>query len=107
MEAKKRLPKELEGKGMFSAMTVWHYQSENDKGNICPFCDAFNGKDFLGSAIRTAFPDLMVIDAYQIYVNYHMTLWGKSTCYCYLWREEEPSAQTDLYNASTIYGEYE
>ena len=106
-EAKLRLPKELRGKGMFSALTVWHYQSENDKGNRCEFCDAFNGRDFLGSSLRTTFPDLIVVDAYQIYVNYHMTLWNKSTCYCYLWREEEPSAQVDLYNASTIYGDNE
>jgi len=97
-EAKKRLSPELQGKGLFSSMTLWHYKSEGTPEHRCEYCDAFNGRDFLGSAIRTIFPDMIVVDEFQIYVNYHATLWGKmDTCKCYLWREG--------FNASTIFGE--
>jgi hypothetical protein len=107
-EAKKRLTPELQGKGVFSAMTVWHYKAEGDPEHRCEACDSLDGKDFLGSSIRTMFPDMMIVDAYQIYVNYHETLWNRpDTCKCYLWREEEPSAQVNLYNASTIFGDDE
>jgi hypothetical protein len=96
-DARSRLPPEAQGTGVYSASTVWHYVSENSKGNRCEYCEGFNERDFLGSALRTVFPDHIVIAPDQIYANYHMTLWGRETCYCYLWR--------DMELPSTLYGE--
>jgi hypothetical protein len=105
-EAKNRLfHPDLKGKGIFSAMTVWHYRGIYDSESQCEHCKGFDNKDYLGSSLRTNFPDLEVIDEYTIYVNYHMTLWGKDTCRCYLWREEDPSAQITNYNDVTLYGD--
>jgi hypothetical protein len=107
-EARSRLfHPDLIGKGIFSAMTVWHYRGHYESDTQCEHCKAFDGQDFLGSSIRVQFPDLEVIDENTIYVNYHMTLWGKDTCKCYLWREEDPSRQMKNYNDATLYGDNE
>ena len=104
-DAKSRLPPEAQGTGVYSSMSVWHYVSENSKGNECQYCASFNDKDFLGSDLRTNFPDHLVISPTQIYANYHMTLWGKSTCYCYLWRELDNPSGLNLYNPETMFGD--
>jgi hypothetical protein len=101
-DARRRLPPEAQGTGVYSSSAVWHYVSENTKGNRCEWCEHFNERDFLGSALRTVFPDHIVISPTQIYVNYHMTLWGKSTCYCYVWREDFGA---NVPNPETLFGE--
>jgi hypothetical protein len=107
-KAKQRLfHPDLVGKGIFSASTVWHYRGIYDSESQCEHCRGFDNKDYLGSALRLQFPDLEVIDEYTIYVNYHMTLWGKDTCRCYLWREEDVSAQQHTYTDKTLYNEDE
>lgn len=100
-DAKSRLPEYARGTGVYSSMTVWHYVSENSKGNQCPYCMENNGKDILGSAIRLRFPDHIVVAPDLIYVNLHMTLWGQNTCKCYLYRE----VGQQIANPETLYGE--
>jgi hypothetical protein len=108
VEAKARLfHPDLVGKGIFSALTVWHYRGHYDDKSQCVHCKELDNRDFLGNEIRARFPDLEVIDEYTIYVNLHMTLWGADNCRCYLWREEEPAGQIQTYNDATLFGDEE
>lgn len=104
-DARSRLPPEAKGTGVYSSMSLWHYVSENTKDNQCPYCARNNNRDFLGSSLRSVFPDHQVISPTQIYVNLHMTLWGKSTCYCYLWRELDNPSGLNLYNPESVLGD--
>jgi hypothetical protein len=103
-DARSRLPPEAQGTGVYSMNSIWHYKSENTKGNRCETCEGYNEQDFFGNELRSVFPDHIVISSTQIYANVHMTLWGKETCYCYLWRDEFPSG-IGLYNPATVFGE--
>jgi hypothetical protein len=107
-EARTRLFPDLQGKGIFSKSTIWHYQLE-DGVEHCEHCKSNEGKDFIGTALRTAFPDLYVFDENYIWVNLHMTLWGTSTCRCFLYRAGMPSLNPELMaaNPTTIFGENE
>lgn len=105
-EARKRLfHKDLIGKGIFSASTVWHYRGHYDADSQCDHCKNYDNRDFLGSEIRTLFPDLEIVDENTIYVNLHMTLWGKDTCKCYLWRATDPDDIVRTYNDPTLFGD--
>lgn len=96
------LTEELQGKGIFSVNTVWHYKLEEGVEN-CKYCIAFDGRDFLGNVLRLNFPDLQVYDENYIWVNYHQTLWEKDTCRCFLYREG--ALPKFVANPETLFGE--
>ena len=104
-DARSRLPPEAQGTGVYSAMTVWHYVSENSKGNECEYCAENNDKDILGSELRMNFPDHIVISPTRIWVNLHWTLWSRATCFCYLWRDIESPSGLGLYNPESMLGD--
>jgi hypothetical protein len=83
-KSQKRLPEGFK-QTVYSSMDLWHYVLE-EGANHCEYCKGFADKIFLGSELRTWFPDHIVESENKIYVNYHMTLWGKDTCKCYLYR---------------------
>ena len=103
---KRWLPEELQGKGIFSASTIWNYQLETGVTN-CEHCKENENRELLGTEIRRAFPDLVVYDENYIWVNLHQTLWGKPTCKCFLYRAGLPALNPELVQAkiSTLYGE--
>ena len=88
--ARQRVPDRLKRKTtFFTAMDLWFYVGQYDPETQCQYCRAFDGRFYLGSELRTRFPDLQVESEDLIYVNYHMTLWGVDTCKCYLTRVKD------------------
>lgn len=88
--AKNRVPDALKRKvTFFTPMDTWFYVGQYDPATQCQHCRGFDGRFFLGSALRTWFPDLQIESEDLIYVNYHQTLWGVDTCKCYLARVKD------------------
>ena len=84
-EATKRKHWVYKKQTFYSKMDVWHYVLEAGADH-CENCKSQADRLFLGSALRTWFPDHTIEGKDRIYVNYHETLWGKPTCKCYLYR---------------------
>ena len=60
-----------------------------DPDSECEYCEWFDGKTFTGAQLRFLFPDLKIIDRDEIHPRVHMTLWGKDTCKCRLYRRSK------------------
>jgi hypothetical protein len=69
----------------FGQYDLWHYISISDDRR-CKWCEAYDGKEFVGRQIRTIFPDLEIRSPNIIDPHVHTTLWGKQTCRCKLVR---------------------
>jgi hypothetical protein len=88
--ARQRVPDALKRKTtFFTAMDTWFYVGQYDPETQCDYCRGFDGNFYLGSELRTRFPDLQIESEDLIWVNYHQTLWGKDTCKCYLTRVKD------------------
>ncbi len=86
-------------------MDLWHYVLEAGADH-CEHCKAFADSIFLGTEVRAQFPDRVVQGENVIYVNYHMTLWGKDTCKCYLYRVDSAAdPYSSKYEPEVKYGE--
>ena len=86
-EARKRITFDTK-KTFFSNYDYWTYIAEGPIDTNCDKCAELDAQDFVGSQLRSMFPDLIVLDEDTIYPNVHMTLWGKATCKCILRRTE-------------------
>jgi hypothetical protein len=105
--ARKRVPDALHNVSFFSALDMWFYVGQYDPETQCDYCRSFDGNFYLGSELRSRFPDLQIESEDLIWVNYHQTLWGVDTCKCYLTRVKDT---TDVayklgQGAQIIYGE--
>ena len=105
--AKRRKPLAFKPSTTFySAMSLWHYVLEPGADH-CEYCKAFADQIFLGSALRSTFPDHYIEGENVIYVNYHETLWGKDTCKCYLYRvDSSADPYSSKYEPAVKYGEF-
>jgi len=89
----------------YSAMDLWHYVLEAGADH-CEHCKALADVIFIGSELRSWFPDHYITSKDRIYVNYHETLWGKSTCKCYLYRVDSPAdPYSSKFEPEVKYGE--
>jgi len=78
-----RKPEEYEIITFFSKEDVWEFNSVFDN-HRCEACEAHEETGFFnGNVLRSAFPDLEIIDADLIRVNVHLN------CRCYLIRVTE------------------
>ncbi len=97
-KALKRVPESLKRTHPYSSQALWTYYLRTlrePEGESCPYCILFDGQTFLGSQLRTVFPDHKW-EGDDIHPNVHMTLWGKETCACLLIREPEDAKPLNL-----------
>lgn len=81
VQDKRWIPEELEDRGFFSRLDVWHYISISDDRR-CWYCEQLDGHDYYGDELRSFFPHLEIRSGNVIDVNLHLTLWNKDTCRC-------------------------
>ena len=88
-EAKNRKQGLFTGDTFYSLFDLWMYKgvySVEPGHEQCPYCRAFDNTEYSGTQLRNLFPDHLIFNGDKIYVNYHMTLWNRDTCKCYLFR---------------------
>ena len=83
-DAKLRIP-QVAKVTFFGQYDLWHYISISDDRR-CKWCEAYDGREFVGRQIRTIFPDLSYRSPNILDPNVHQTKWGKLTCRCKLVR---------------------
>ena len=104
-EARKRKHWVYKTTTFYSKMDLWHYVLEAGADH-CEHCLKQADQIVLGSALRGMFPDHTVKSRDHIYVNYHMTLWGKPTCKCYLYRVDSAAdPYSSKFEPEVKYGE--
>lgn len=101
-EARQRIPEDLRDTHPYSSTALWTYYARTHhdaEGDICNYCNMFDGKTFTGDMLRVTFPDHRW-EGMDIYPDIHKTLWGKEgTCACLLIREPENSPLVyDMWN---------
>jgi hypothetical protein len=93
-EERRLIPAHLKDTHPFSQYALWDYVALGDLEDECETCRNFAGQQFMGSQIRSTFPDY-TWDGDDIRPNVHLTMWGKDTCKCLLIRVMEPGDPTD------------
>jgi hypothetical protein len=98
-KARLRIPAHLKNTHPYSIFASWTYYERthhDPTGETCLYCEMFDGQTFLGSDLRTLFPD-HYFDGDDIYPDVHKTLWGKEgTCACLLIREPDTIGENFL-----------
>jgi hypothetical protein len=101
-EAKNRVPDDLKHTHPYSSLALWTFYARTHHdapGEICRYCQFFDGQTFTGSQLRSVFPDHRW-EGTDIYPDVHKTLWGRDgECTCLLIREpESPSLNLSIYS---------
>lgn len=89
IEARKRVPDDLQGQSFFGEMDLWMFIAIADD-RICMRCDVLNFTVWKGTELRSMFDWLTILDGDTIMPNVHQN------CRCELVRITEPATYIDL-----------